>query len=1168
MRRLDITKTIYCFTLSLVFLVFFNSAFGQTLASDRDDYQPGDSAILYGSGFSFGEPIIMQVLHTDWTGGIDSMEAHQPWSIVADNFGNFTTTWYVFPDGDQVGASLVATADGQSSFMHAEAFFTDAITPPQCIISGNQSGCAGGTLNFTGTTGIGITYLWTIINNNTGASFNGSSTIQNISVNIGNTPGTFGIQLRVTSGAASATCSKTVLVKPIPSCSIIPAAPVCPGTQNNYTGPSGLTFYSWSINGDGTLSGSTTGNNVSVNAASVCNGNYTLMLVAALNGCTSNCSQIISVIDNTSPSVSQPGNNYFISCGEAAVFTPPAASDNCSTASVVEVSDITTPGSCTGLYSRTKSWKAVDACFNESGIVSQTISVIDNVAPSIEDVVGDETISCPELPVFTAPTANDACDNNPEIVMVFDETIQGASAGEYSRTICWKAADCSGNESETVCQTINVINNTAPFIGTPVNACGTYTLPWGQTVTASNDYSHTYTSVNGCDSISTIHVAIHQGYNVTGTPVTACVSYTLPWGQTITASNDYSHTYSSVNGCDSTATIHVTINSGYNVTGTPVTACVSYSLPWGQAVTSSNDYSHTYSSVNGCDSTATIHVTINPSYNVTGASVSACVSYTLPWGQTVTSSNDYIHTYSSVKGCDSTATIHVNINPVPTASASGNSPVCAEGTVNLNSSGGTSYYWTGPNGFTSILQNPTISNVTTAANGSYIVTVTNSSGCSAMATISVIVNAKPTAAASSNPGCTGSALNLSSSGGVSYAWTGPNGFTSSLQNPTISNVTSTASGIYTVIVTNSSGCTSTAITTVTVNAKPTATVSGNSSVVGGTTLNLASNGGTAYWWSGPNGFSSSLQNPTVINVAAVMAGTYTVTASNSFGCTATAAIAVAVTCSGLKSYTITQGGWGANANGNNPGTYCNANFPGAFPNGLTLGCGSNWLYLTTSLAVQAFLPSGGTAAPLTQSYTNPGSSLSNTLAGQVTALALNVGFDNYDATFASATSMHLQDMYVKSGTFTGWTVLQVLNESKKKLGGCTSSYTAAQLNTACTSINQNYDGGTHDYGFLSCIPVRIGFEIPALEIAGLKLYPNPTNGVFVFQLNLGEAVTTTVDIQVSDMLGQSVYLNRTTAIDGILSEEVKLSNNLPGGTYLVRVISGDQIFTQQIIYQR
>jgi Secretion system C-terminal sorting domain len=55
---------------------------------------------------------------------------------------------------------------------------------------------------------------------------------------------------------------------------------------------------------------------------------------------------------------------------------------------------------------------------------------------------------------------------------------------------------------------------------------------------------------------------------------------------------------------------------------------------------------------------------------------------------------------------------------------------------------------------------------------------------------------------SSNPLCAGQTLNLTSAGlaGATYYWTGPNGFTSNLQNPTIPSVTSGASGIYTVVV--------------------------------------------------------------------------------------------------------------------------------------------------------------------------------------------------------------------------------------------------------------------------------------------------------------------------------------------------------------------------------
>lgn len=53
----------------------------------------------------------------------------------------------------------------------------------------------------------------------------------------------------------------------------------------------------------------------------------------------------------------------------------------------------------------------------------------------------------------------------------------------------------------------------------------------------------------------------------------------------------------------------------------------------------------------------------------------------------------------------------------------------------------------------------------------------------------------------------GGNLELTASGGVSYSWTGPNGFTSTQQNPVINNVTSANAGIYTVNVTTASGCT-------------------------------------------------------------------------------------------------------------------------------------------------------------------------------------------------------------------------------------------------------------------------------------------------------------------------------------------------------------------------
>lgn len=74
---------------------------------------------------------------------------------------------------------------------------------------------------------------------------------------------------------------------------------------------------------------------------------------------------------------------------------------------------------------------------------------------------------------------------------------------------------------------------------------------------------------------------------------------------------------------------------------------------------------------------------------------------------------------------------------------------------------------------------------------------------------------------SNTPICNNTTLNLSASGGDSYAWTGPNGFSSTLQNPSIPNATSINSGTYFCIITSNTGCSGTHSIVVTVgNSSP------------------------------------------------------------------------------------------------------------------------------------------------------------------------------------------------------------------------------------------------------------------------------------------------------------------------------------------------------------
>ncbi len=170
--------------------------------------------------------------------------------------------------------------------------------------------------------------------------------------------------------------------------------------------------------------------------------------------------------------------------------------------------------------------------------------------------------------------------------------------------------------------------------------------------------------------------------------------------------------------------------------------------------------------------------------------------------------------------------------------------------------------------------------------------------------------------------------------------------------------------------------------------------------------------------------------------------------------------------------TYTMGGWGSIPHGNNPGSYLQENFNATFPSGLYIGC-NNTLVLTSAQAISEFLPSGSTAGALPYGKLfNPGNSYSNVLAGQLVAASLNVGFDAYDSTFSSDANS-LGDLQIAFGIFQGWTVAQLLDSANNYIGGCGSTYTASQFNDALAQINENFDNGSVNLGYVDCEPITI-----------------------------------------------------------------------------------------------
>lgn len=175
----------------------------------------------------------------------------------------------------------------------------------------------------------------------------------------------------------------------------------------------------------------------------------------------------------------------------------------------------------------------------------------------------------------------------------------------------------------------------------------------------------------------------------------------------------------------------------------------------------------------------------------------------------------YNNVFVTLNGCPSNPKGPFTLsdpNPPAKPTATNNSPICSGGTLELKTGAvtGASYNWSGPNGFISHVQNPVISNVTTAANGIYTVTVTVAGCGSEGGTTNVIINETPKAAVKSNsPICSDQDLQLLSEtnfkGAMTYSWTGPDNFKSSDPNPKISPATQTATGKYILVITSSTG---------------------------------------------------------------------------------------------------------------------------------------------------------------------------------------------------------------------------------------------------------------------------------------------------------------------------------------------------------------------------
>ncbi|HRZ49707.1 MAG TPA: hypothetical protein P5338_09970, partial [Bacteroidales bacterium] len=103
-----------------------------------------------------------------------------------------------------------------------------------------------------------------------------------------------------------------------------------------------------------------------------------------------------------------------------------------------------------------------DSCGNISSDTSYII-VYDSIKPVITSAGMDTTIHCLDIPYFTSPNIIDLCDPNP-VLSSFDLITPGLCATSYILTRYWWGQDACGNLSDTVHQSVTVIDTIPPYL--------------------------------------------------------------------------------------------------------------------------------------------------------------------------------------------------------------------------------------------------------------------------------------------------------------------------------------------------------------------------------------------------------------------------------------------------------------------------------------------------------------------------------------------------------------------------------------------------------------------------------------------------------------------------------------------------------------------------------
>jgi hypothetical protein len=704
---------------------------------------------------------------------------------------------------------------------------------------------------------------------------------------------------------SQALATSNLTVNPNPTVSISGSSGICTG-QNASLTANGATNYTWS----------TGSNSASIVTTPSVNTTYTLTGLTS-QGCSSFTTQLVTVQLSLSVSIAGPtsvcygqainlsglgGVTYTWNTGATTgtvaptlttttTFSVIGASGTCSNTAITTISVIPNPiitvnngAICAGQ----------NFTINPNGANTYTIqggnAVVSPTINTTYSVVGTSTAGCVSQAFATSNlTVNPnpiITVNNGTICVGQNFTINPNGANTYtiqggnpvvsppSNAIFTVAGtSTAGCVSQAVATSSLMVNNN------PIITVNNGTICAGQNFTINPNGANTYTIQGGNAVVSPTSIA---SYTVIGTnSVTGCISQAFATsslivnpnptitvnngaicpGQNFTINPNGANTYTIQGG---SAVVSPPTNTTYTVAGTSAAGCVSQAL-----------------------STSNLTVNPNPTVSISGASgictgqnasltANGATTYTWSTGSTSasiittpTANTTYTLTGSTPQGCSSFTTQLVTVQLSLSVSIAGPTTVCYGEPANISGLGGVTYTWN--TGATSSTIAPTLTTTTTFS-------IIGASGtCSNTASTTISVTPNPTVTITgTNAICAGGSTSLTVNGATTYTWSSGSTSASVVFSPS-------ATSVYSVVGSYSTGCLNTLIDSVIVYNLPLISISGPSVVCLGDSISLVANGANTYVW-------NNNATTTTIVITPTTTSTYSAVGTDTNGCVGLSAI--------------------------------------------------------------------------------------------------------------------------------------------------------------------------------------------------------------------------------------------------------------------------------------